>query len=139
MTCPRSVLLPAAFLALALPAAARADHGSGDGGGGGGRPSQVRVAGTCGKGASAKLELKRDDTGIEVRFQVDRRRGGETWRVVLVQEGQVAWRGRGPTGSSGGSLRVIRRIRDLGGAERITVRGTGPGGITCVASAILPG
>ena len=101
--------------------------------------AEVLVAGTCGQGASARLELRRDATGIEVRFEVDRRRGGETWRVVLVQEGQVAWRGRGPTGSPGGRLRVTRRIRDLGGADRITVRGAGPGGITCVASAILPG
>jgi hypothetical protein len=132
MTRLSALLIPAILLA-ALPAAALADHGDG------GRRSEVRAAGTCGKGATSKLKLKSDDDGIEVEFEADHNRAGETWKVVLVQEGRVAWRGRARTRAPSGSFSVHRLIADLIGADRVTVRANGPRGIACVASATLPG
>jgi hypothetical protein len=130
-----SSLIPAVLLALAVPSAALADHG----GGRRGRPHQVRVRGTCGKGATSKLKLKQDDNGIEVEFEADRNRAGESWKVVIVREGQVVWRGRARTRAPSGSFSVSRRITNLSGADRVTARAIGPRGITCTASAILPG
>ena len=113
------------------PAAAR-DGGGGDDDG----RREARVAGTCGKGASSKLRLRSRDGEISVEFEVKRRRGGERWRVVLVHERRVAWRGVRTTGSSG-SFRVRRTLRDLGGSDRVKVRGSGPRGVTCEAAATL--
>lgn len=137
MTRRSCLLIAAALPALVLPASALADHGGG-GGEGGGR-KQVRVAGTCGKGATSKLKLKQDDGGIEVEFEVDHNRSGETWKVVVVQEGHVVWSGRARTRAPSGSLTVRRQIGDLSGADRVTARAVGPRGISCVASAIVPG
>lgn len=111
----------------AVPALAR----GGDGGGG-----EVRVAGACGRGASSDLRLRSRDGGLRVRFQVEHTRSGASWRVVLVQDRRVVWRGRART--RGGAFEVERALRDLPGADRVTARAWGPGGITCAAAATLP-
>ena len=64
MTRPLALVV-SLMLVLAVPPA-EAKHG--DEGGGG----DVRVAGTCGKGATSKLRLKSEDGDIEVRFEVER-------------------------------------------------------------------
>jgi hypothetical protein len=130
-----SPLVPALLLALAVPASALADRG----GGGGGPRNEVRVTGTCGRGATSQLKLKQDDSGIDVEFEGDHNRAGEIWNVVIVQEGRVVWRGRARTHAPSGSFSVSRQIRNLSGADRVTTRAVGPRGITCTASATLSG
>jgi hypothetical protein len=100
---------------------------------------EVEVAGTCGRGASSKLRLRADDGQIKARFEVDHNRAGATWRVVLVQERRVVWRGNARTRGRSGSLEIERRVRDLPGADQVTARAFGPRGITCRASATLAG
>jgi hypothetical protein len=135
----RLVAPSAAALALALagtsPALAR---GGRDGGGGGRGRSEVRVAGTCGKGASAKLKLKSRDGRIEAEFEVHHGRAGSTWRVTIVHERKVEYRGRRRIGGASRSFEVDRRMPDYSGADGVTARATGPGGVVCVASAMLP-
>jgi hypothetical protein len=139
-TARSSALVAAILLALAaVPSGARADHGGGGPGPGGHPPTDVRTVGVCGKGASSKLRLRQDDAGVKVEFEVEHNRGGEAWQVTIVQEGRVVWRGRTRTRGPGGSLSVTRAIGALGGADRVTARAIGPRGITCVASAVLPG
>lgn len=125
-------LLASTFL-LAAPGAAQARHG-----GGGDRP-EVRTNGTCGGGVRSSLELKADDGGIETEFEVHRARRGSSWRLVVVQEGRVAWRGSVRASRSRGAFTIERRLRDYSGADRISVRASGPRGVTCRASATLPG
>jgi hypothetical protein len=128
MLSPKHISL-AAIAAVALtPAAASARHG-GD--------NAVRVAGSCGSGATSKLKLKNDDSGIEVEFEVDQNRVGKRWRVTLVRDGRVVYRGSRTTTAPSGSFSLNRRIRNLAGADRITARGVGPGGLTCTAAATL--
>jgi hypothetical protein len=117
-------------LALLAPAPALA-HGGGDG-------QDVRVSGTCGKGASSRLRLRAKDGAIRVEFEVDGRRAGERWRIVLVHERRVAWRGRART-RSGGSFRIRRSLPDFGGADQVTARASGPRGNTCEATGLLAG
>jgi hypothetical protein len=100
---------------------------------------EVRVAGVCGKGATAKLRLKNHDDGIELRFEVDHSRAGVIWRIVLVHERRVAWRGNARTTRPNGSFEVRRTLRDLPGADAITARAWGPRGLVCRAAATLPG
>ena len=137
-TSARLAAAAAAVLALAVagtsPALAR---GGRDGGGDRGR-GEVRVAGTCGKGASSKLELKARDGRIETRFEVHHGRAGSTWRVTIVHERQVEYRGRRRIAGPSRSFEVDRRMPDYSGADGVTARATGPGGVVCVASATLP-
>ena len=126
-------LLPALLVVASLvlaPAASAARGGDDDG-----RRGEVRTAGSCGGGAVARLRLKADDGRIELRFEAQRARRG-IWRVTIVQEGRIAWRGRA---RSTGRFAVRRPIADLSGADRVMVRALGPRGVTCVAAATLPG
>ena len=97
----------------------------------------VRVAGACGTGADARLRLKSDDGAIRVEFEVDSRRGRERWRVILVHERRVVWRGRARTRPGSRSFRIRRSIPDFDGVDEVSVRASGPGGNTCQASATL--
>lgn len=121
----RSTLL-AIFLALSLagPAFARDDD--------------VRARGSCGAGAESQLRLRSRDGSIRVEFRVDSERSGERWRVALVHERRVVWRGRVRTRSAG-SFRVRRSVPDYEGADELSVRASGPGGNTCQAGATVAG
>jgi hypothetical protein len=130
---PRSyitVLLASAVL-LGVPVAAAAR--------GGGNGDRVRAAGTCGGGVRSEIKLKPDDGAIEAEFEVHQARGGSAWRVVMVQEGRVVWRATVRTARATGAFTVARRLRDLPGADRVSIRAAGPQGVSCRASATLPG
>jgi hypothetical protein len=126
-----STTVAALCVALALVAPAPALGRGGD--------DDVRVSGTCGKGATSKLRLRAKDGAIAVEFEVKGNRGGQRWRVVLVHERRVAWRGRVRTRSGSGSFRVRRSLPDFGGADQVTARASGPGGNTCQATGVLTG
>jgi hypothetical protein len=133
------IVLALALLALALlgPASALARGGGGGGGGGGGTRPEVRVAGSCGRGATSSLQLKARDGGIEAEFEVHGRTG--LWRVALVQEQRVAWRGKARTGGPSHSFSVERSLGDYPGPDQVLARAIGPHGLTCSATATLPG
>lgn len=101
---------------------------------------EARVGGTCGGGgATSKLRLRSRDGVIGVEFEVQRRGRGEAWRVVLVHERKVEWRGSVRTSGSSGSFRVRRSLDDFDGPDQVTVRASGPRGIICQATATLAG
>jgi hypothetical protein len=120
-----------AALGCAAPAAAR-DGDDGDRG-------EARVGGHCSRGTTSRLRLRADDGAIRVEFEVRRRRAGEAWRVVIVQERRVAARASVRTSGSGGAFRVRRSLHDLDGPDRVTARASGPRGMTCEATATLAG
>lgn len=132
---PASALL--ALVLAGLTAGALAPAPASARGGRDARP-EVRVSGDCGAGARAKLRLRADDGAIEVEFEVDERRIGTAWRVTLVRERRVVARVTARTHGPSGSFTVTRRLRDLAGADRVTARASGPGGLTCQAAATLP-
>lgn len=99
---------------------------------------EVRVAGRCGAGATAKLKLERDDGALEVELEVDQNRNGVAWRVAIVHERRVAWKGTRRTRPPSGSFTVERILTDLPGADTVTARAIGPNGLTCRAAATLP-
>jgi hypothetical protein len=132
-TTPMRALVIAIAVLVILPAGVWARDG------GGGRDREVRVAGTCGGGAKSKLKVKADDGRLEVEVEVEHVRRGSRWRVTLVQERRVAWRGTVRAGRSSGAFAVRRSLRDLAGADRVSFRAWGPGGVTCRAVATLAG
>lgn len=125
-------------VSLVTAASALAAPGSGSSGSSGDGDRDARVNGRCSKGTSSQLRLRARDGSIRVEFEVKRRRPSESWRVVLVHERRVAWRGTARTGGSG-SFRVRRSIADYDGVDRVSVRAAGPRGITCEAYAKLLG
>jgi hypothetical protein len=126
---PSLVAVCVALLGAALPAQAR-DGGHGD---------DVRATATCGRGASGALRIRAHDGSIRIEFTVRRRRAGERWRIVLVHERRVAWRGTLRTSRTSGSLRLRRSVPDFDGPDQVTARASGPRGLTCLASATLAG
>jgi hypothetical protein len=96
----------------------------------------VRVSGSCGTGASSSLRLRADDGTIRLEFRV-RHRPRALWRFTIVQEGVVVWRGSARASRSSRTARVRRELRDFSGADRVTVRGIGPSGLTCTATATV--
>ena len=134
------IALVVALLALALvgPAAALAKGGGGGSGHGGGddRP-EVRVAGQCGRGASSTLKLKARDGGIEAEFEVHGRSG--LWRVAMVHEQRVAYRGHARSSRASHAFSIERSLGNYPGPDQVFARAIGPRGITCSATATLPG
>jgi hypothetical protein len=125
MAGPRIQLALAVAALVLAPASA---HAGGDG---------IRTSGTCGGGASSSLRLEPDDGEIELRFEARYGRGSPRWRVVVVQERRVVWRGR--PRAHHGRVRVRRALTDLPGVDDIRVTATGPDGLSCVAAATLAG
>ena len=97
----------------------------------------VRASGTCGRGATAELRLDDHDGEIRVEFRVRSRRSRERWRVALVHERRVVWRGKVRTRSNR-SFRIRRSVADFEGADEVSARASGPRGNTCQATATLP-
>lgn len=100
---------------------------------------EVRAAGSCSGGATAKLRLRSRDGAIEAEFEVEHARAGKLWRVTLVHERRVAWRGARTTSTPGGAFEVDRRVPDLVGTDTVTATAWGPSGATCRATAVLRG
>lgn len=122
------ILLVLALAFAAQPADARTgDHGRGE----------VRAAGACSSGAAASLRLKSDVDRIELRFQVDHAGTHSAWRVALVHERRIVWKGAAKSTGPDGSFEVRRLLPDLPGADTVSARAWGPRGLTCNATATL--
>jgi hypothetical protein len=101
-------------------------------------PGEVRIAGVCSNGATSELRLRSRDQGIELRFKLDHGGAGAIWRVVVVQERRIAWKGAVRTTRSDSSFEVRRTLQDLPGADTVTANAWGPRGLGCRAEATLP-
>ena len=75
------------------------------------------------------LALDRDGDRISAHFTIDHAEPGPEWKLVVVHEGHVAWRGRGHRGPFW--------IDDYAGADHVSIRATGPNGRICTAEKTL--
>jgi hypothetical protein len=100
---------------------------------------EVRVAGACSGGAKAKLRLRADNGDIELEFEIEHARAGVLWRIALVHERRVSWKGSARTTPPSGSFAIRRSLSDLPGYDTITARAWGPNGLACRATATLAG
>lgn len=101
------------------------------------RGGDVRAVGSCSGAATSKLRLRARDGSIEAEFEVEHAAARKLWRVTLVHERRVVWRGARRTTSPGRALEVDRRLPDLVGADTVTVSAWGPAGTTCRVTAVL--
>jgi|tagenome__1003787_1003787.scaffolds.fasta_scaffold20655193_2 hypothetical protein len=95
-----------------------------------------RTASACGGGAWSKLSVWSENARFGAAFELGHAPPRAPWRLVVVHEGRVVWRGSART-SPRGALKLVQRLRDYTGADHVTVRATGPSGRTCAASATL--
>jgi hypothetical protein len=116
-----------AGLALLLPTVAAADDGE----------REVRRAGTCTGSSRAAIRLEADDGRIEIEVEIRTRSVTEAWRVVLLHERRVAFRGAVRPRSGGRTVRLRRTVPDWFGRDAIVVRATGPGVEICRAAATI--
>ena len=125
---PLLVAICVALLGAAPPSQAR-DGGHDD----------VRVTATCGAGRRRRAADPRRSWRDQGRVHGAPPPRGERWRIVLVHERRVAWRGTLRTSRASDSLRLRRVRARLRRPDQVTARASGPRGLTCVASATLAG
>lgn len=83
---------------------------------------EVRRSGSCSGTADWKLKAKNDDGRLEVEWEVDSNRSGQTWRVRLFDNGNRVVATRATTRGPSGSFGVERRIADLAGSDHLVAR-----------------
>ena len=103
----------AGVLTLGLMAPAGAVFAGGDG--------RVIKTGPCSGSADWKLKATPDDGAIQVEFEVDSNRAGQTWHVTLRKNGNVFFSGDRVTKAPSGSFEVKRRTPNPAGTD--TIRG----------------
>jgi len=82
--------------------------------------------GDCTVRSDWKLKISPEDGRIEVEFEVDQNRSGQTWNVKLKRNSRVFWRGTRRTQPPSGSFEVRRLTRNGAGTEKIVARARNP-------------
>ena len=83
-----------------------------------------------------KLKLSPEDGRIEVEFEVDQNRVGQTWAVRIAQDGDLIFAGRRMTQRPERFVRGSRARAEHGGRDRFRATAANvASGETCVGSA----
>lgn len=126
----RSPMLASAALAvcaaLSAPAVASADDGR-----------EARKAVSCTASSRIEIRLRADDGKIRLELEIEARRPGAAWNVVLLRERRIAFRGvvRARSGSRQAKLR--RTFDDWFGRDSFVIRASGPLAETCRVTAAI--
>ena len=106
--------LSTALLVAGAPLASSAVAKGGD--------DRVIRTGSCSGTADWKLKAKSDDGRIEVEWEVDSNRSGQTWRVRVRDNDVLVVKTRATTGGASGSFSIERRIGNRAGGDSIVAR-----------------
>lgn len=109
--------LTMAGLAVGFAPAASASHGGGDG---------VVRTGMCSASSDWKLKVKADDGRLEIEYEVDSNRIGQTWRVQLTDNGRTIFTGTRKTVGPSGSFEARVLTANRPGKDTIAARATNP-------------
>ena len=121
----------AGLLALGLLTSAPAAFASGGGG-------DVRKSGHCSAASTWKLKAKPDNGRIEVEFEVDSNVVGQSWNVVMKDNGVRFFKGTKVTQAPSGSFSVRKLITNMAGTDKISGKATNAAtGETCAGSLSL--
>lgn len=98
----------------------------------------VETSGTCSDGSESKLKLSPEDGGIEAEFEVDEGVVGDTWRVVIRQNGDLLKCGSRTTQAPSGSFEFRAVGNNTTGTDRFKARAVNLStGETCVGRASI--
>ncbi len=103
-------LLAVSALALAAPVSVAAKDGD------------VIRTGACTNRSDWKLKLSPENGAIEVEFEVDTPRVGQTWSLRLKHNGNVFWTGNRTTQVPSGSFEVERLRANRAGTDSFVAR-----------------
>jgi hypothetical protein len=103
----------------------------------GGR-GDVTKTGMCSGSSDWKLKLSPDDGRIEVEFEVDSNKVGQTWHVRILENGSRIFSGNRVTKAPSGSFTVRKLADNPPGTDSFTARATNTAsGETCIAHASI--
>lgn len=82
--------------------------------------------GNCTGASDWKIKQSPENGRIEVEFEVDSNRAGQTWNVRLKKNGNTFFQGQRTTGARSGSFEVRRVVNNGAGSETIVGRAVNP-------------
>lgn len=80
--------------------------------------------GSCSGASDWKLKLSPENGRIEVEFEVDQNRSGDTWSVTMRDNGVLFFRGQRTTQPPSGSFEVRDVTNNRAGADHVVARAT---------------
>ena len=86
--------------------------------------SAVERRGLCSSGATWKLKAKPDNGRIDVEFEVDSDRVGQTWSVRIADNGVTVFQGTRRTAAPSGSFSVERLVPNRAGVDAFSAVAT---------------
>lgn len=90
---------------------------------------RVQKSGACASGVW-KLKAKPDDGRLEIEFEIDTNRSGQTWNVKIKDNGASVFSGNRTTGGRSGSFSVETKTANRAGTDTIKATAT-RNGTTC--------
>jgi len=98
----------------------------------------IQKSGSCSAASTWKLKVKPDNAMIEASFEVDQNVVGDTWAVVLKDNGKAFFQGNRVTKAPSGSFEVTKRTADQVRSDKIIARAANAAtGEVCKASVTL--
>ena len=116
----RSLTTAAVLAAFATPVALAAPALASGGSGGGG----VTSTGACVGGGVFKLKAKHDNALIQVEYEVDTNRVGQSWAVRLTDNGATIYSGTVKTTAPSGSFTIRKATANRAGTDTIRAHAT---------------
>jgi hypothetical protein len=102
------------------------------------KEGDVIRTGSCSGASDWKLKLSPENGRIEVEFEVDSNKVGQTWRVRIRQNGVLIFSGTRMTQAPSGSFTVRRLAKDHAGTDAFRARAENlASGETCVGRASI--
>jgi len=99
--------------------------------GGGG----LTAKGSCSASTDWKLNVKKDDGRLEVEYEVDSNKRGQTWTVLITDNGNQVFAGDKVTKRPSGSFTVHMRTSNLAGDDVFEATATNAAsGETCTGT-----
>jgi hypothetical protein len=106
--------------------------------GAGAKAGDVIRTGACSGVSDWRLKLSPDNGQIEVEYQVDSNKAGQTWRVRIRQNGVLIFAGTRVTQPPSGSFTVRRLAKGHAGTDAFRARAVNlASGETCVGRASI--
>ena len=90
------------------------------------KDGDVIRTGNCSGASDWKLKLSPENGRIEVEFEVDSNRVGQTWNVRLKRDGNRFFSGQRMTQAPSGSFEVRRVISNSAGSDTVVGRAVNP-------------
>jgi hypothetical protein len=102
------------------------------------KAGDVTRAGACSGSSDWKLKLSPDNGKIQVEYEVDTNKVGQTWRVKLFENGNRIFSGTRTTKAPSGSFTVRKLANDTAGTDHFKAKARNGGtGEVCGGSASI--